>query len=92
MTRSLKRIVRSRPSRLLRMRLILSALAALTLALGAVACGSDDEEEGGGGGGGSSSGNLIESDPANAKTSLTVGSKNFDEQYILGEILSLIHI
>jgi glycine betaine/choline ABC-type transport system substrate-binding protein len=70
------------------LRLILSALAALALALGAIACGSDDEEEGGGGGGGggASSGNLIESDPANAKTSITVGSKNFDEQYILGEI------
>ena len=70
------------------LRLILSALAALALAFGAVACGSDDEDEGGGGGGGggASSGNLIESDPANAKTSITVGSKNFDEQYILGEI------
>ena len=69
------------------LRLILSALAALALALGAVACGSDDEEKsGGGGGGGSSSGKLIQSDPANAKTSITVGSKNFDEQYILGEI------
>ncbi|MEK6228718.1 MAG: glycine betaine ABC transporter substrate-binding protein, partial [Actinomycetota bacterium] len=69
------------------MRLILSALAALALALGAVACGSDDEEESsGGGGGGGGSATLIEKDPANAKTSITVGSKNFDEQYILGEI------
>ncbi len=69
------------------LKLILSALAALALALGAIACGSDDEKESGGGGGGSSSsGKLIQSDPANAKTSITVGSKNFDEQYILGEI------
>ncbi len=69
------------------LKLILLALAVLTLSLGAVACGSDDEDEGGGGGGGeASSGKLIESDPANAKTSITVGSKNFDEQYILGEI------
>ena len=28
----------------------------------------------------------IKKDPANAKTSITVGSKNFDEQFILGEI------
>ncbi len=68
------------------------AVAALALALGAAACGSDDDESGGGGGGGGGDGGgggsatLIEKDPANADKSLTVGSKNFDEQYILGEI------
>ena len=30
--------------------------------------------------------NLIQSNPANGKVSLTVGSKNFTEEYILGEI------
>jgi glycine betaine/choline ABC-type transport system substrate-binding protein len=44
------------------------------------------------GGGGSSStpsgsrGNLIRSNPANAKTTITVGSKNFTEEFILGQI------
>jgi len=64
---------------------MLAAVAALMLALGATACGSDDEEESGGGGGGGSA-KLIEKDPANEGKSITVGSKNFDEQFILGEI------
>src|SRR3954451_947517 len=34
----------------------------------------------------SSSDNLIQSNPANGKVSLTVGSKNFTEEYILGNI------
>ncbi len=70
-------------------RYILAALAALVLVLGAGACGSDDDEGGGGGGGGgggSAGGTLLESDPANAETTLTIGSKNFDEQFILGEV------
>ena len=72
------------------MRLILAALAALMLALGAVACGSDDDESDSGGdtGGSAASGKLIEKDPANSGKSITVGSKNFDEQFILGEIYS----
>jgi glycine betaine/choline ABC-type transport system substrate-binding protein len=64
--------------------LVLTALAVLMLALGATACGSDDET--GGGGSEPGGGKLIEKDPANAGKSLTVGSKNFDEQFILGEI------
>jgi glycine betaine/choline ABC-type transport system substrate-binding protein len=73
------------------LKFILLALAALALALGAGACGDDDDDGGGGGGGGDSGGGgasakLIEKDPANAGKSITVGSKNFDEQYILGEI------
>jgi glycine betaine/choline ABC-type transport system substrate-binding protein len=44
-----------------------------------------------GGGGGSSTSsvapsNLIRPNPANAKTTITVGSKNFTEEFILGEI------
>jgi len=67
--------------------LILAAFAALMLALGASACGSDDESDSGGSAGsGSAGGMLIEKDPANAGKSITVGSKNFDEQFILGEI------
>ncbi len=56
------------------------------------ACG-DDEEEGGGGGSETTAqtepaggGTQIESNSANAQTSITVGSKNFTEQKVLGEI------
>jgi osmoprotectant transport system substrate-binding protein len=62
-------------------------LLALALTLGVAACGSDDDDGGtttesdGGGGGGA-----IVSNPDNSKVSLTIGSKNFPEQEILGEI------
>ena len=67
-----------------RLRVLLAALAALALTLGVAACGSSDDDsttEGGEGGGGA-----IVSNPDNAKVSLTIGSKNFPEQEILGEI------
>lgn len=59
-------------------------LLALALTLGVAACGSDDDDGGttaGDGGGGA-----IVSNPDNGKVSLTIGSKNFPEQEILGEI------
>lgn len=75
-----------------KVRLALAALLALALALGGVACGGGDssgssseataaEGEEGGSGGGS-----IVANPENAKVNLTIGSKNFPEQEILGEI------
>ena len=73
-------------------RALLAILAVLALAVGAAACGSDDEEGSGSGGqasteeGGQAEGKLIQKDPANASKTFTVGSKNFAEQYILGEI------
>jgi len=69
---------------------MLAALAVLMLVLGATACGSEDDESDSGGSAdsGSADGMLIEKDPANAGKSITVGSKNFDEQFILGEIYS----
>jgi osmoprotectant transport system substrate-binding protein len=70
-----------------RWRALLAALAAMALALGIAACGSSSDttgsetsEEG------SSSGSAIKSNPENGKVSLTIGSKNFPEQEILGEI------
>ena len=70
-----------------RMRVALAGLLALALALGVAACG---------GGGDSTSterrapkrsgAGAITSNPENAKVSLTIGSKNFPEQEILGEI------
>jgi glycine betaine/choline ABC-type transport system substrate-binding protein len=68
-------------------RLILAALAALVLALAAGGCGDDDDDDGGDGGGGASTASrVIEKDSANAGKKITVGSKNFTEQFILGEI------
>jgi osmoprotectant transport system substrate-binding protein len=71
-----------------RVRVLLAALAALALTLGIAACGSSSDstssessEEGG-------SGAAIQSNPENGKVSLTIGSKNFPEQEILGEIYS----
>ena len=69
-----------------RWRVAAAGLLALMLALGAAACGggssssSGSSEEGGEGGG------AIVSNPENGKVSLTIGSKNFPEQEILGEI------
>jgi osmoprotectant transport system substrate-binding protein len=69
-------------------RLALAAIAALALALGLVACGGDDEDSAGGG---TTTAQdeptaAITSNPDNAKTTLTIGSKNFTEQQVLGEI------
>jgi osmoprotectant transport system substrate-binding protein len=69
-------------------RAAVAIVLALILSLALAACGgsgegttaSGGEEEGGGGG------SAIVSNPENGKVSLTVGSKNFPEQEILGEI------
>jgi osmoprotectant transport system substrate-binding protein len=66
-----------------RVRALFALLAALVLALGVAACGGDDDDDGGGG---DTSANLIEENPDNNGVQVTVGSKNFTEQYILGEI------
>ena len=72
-----------------RLRAVLAALLALALTLGVAACGgggnsssssTESSEEGG------EAAAAIKSNPANGKVSLTVGSKNFPEQEILGEI------
>ena len=67
--------------------LLLLLVASLALA----ACGDDDDDDGGGGGGDTaaqeeSGGSGIQSDEANSGTTITVGSKNFTEQKVLGEI------
>jgi osmoprotectant transport system substrate-binding protein len=69
-----------------RLRVLMAALAALALALGVTACGSSDDDSTSSDTSGGSSAGAIESNPANAKVSLTIGSKNFPEQEILGEI------
>lgn len=73
-------------------RTLMALLAVLALALGAAACGDDDEGSGGSGGGDNASTQAdtaskeIKKDDANSGKTFTVGSKNFAEQYILGEI------
>jgi len=68
-----------------RVRVLLAALAALALTLGVAACGSSDDSTTSGSTEGGSAG-AIQSNPDNGKVSLTIGSKNFPEQEILGEI------
>jgi len=75
------------------LRALLAILAVLSLAVFIGACGDDSDEGSGSAGGGtetqaeeSGGGKAIQKDPANASKTFTVGSKNFAEQYILGEI------
>jgi osmoprotectant transport system substrate-binding protein len=64
--------------------MLLAAIAALALTLGVAACGdSDDSTTSGSTEGGAGA---IQSNPDNGKVTLTIGSKNFPEQEILGEI------
>jgi glycine betaine/choline ABC-type transport system substrate-binding protein len=66
-----------------RLRALIAALLAVVLVLGVAACGDDDDDDGDGGGGGAAQ---IESNPDNGDVTITVGSKNFTEQLVLGEI------
>src|ERR671914_2292152 len=66
------------------LRVLLAMIVALALATGIAACGDDDSD--GGGGEESADANLIEENPENNGVQLTVGSKNFTEQIVLGEI------
>src|SRR5688572_27136836 len=66
-----------------RLRLFLALIVAVAMATGIAACGDDDSEDGGEE---STEANLIEENPENNGVQLTVGSKNFTEQIVLGEI------
>jgi glycine betaine/choline ABC-type transport system substrate-binding protein len=68
-----------------RVRAAFALIAALVLVLGVAACGGGDSDNDTGTSGGNSA-NLIKSNPANNGIQLTVGSKNFTEEYILGNI------
>jgi len=61
-------------------------LLALVLSLGVAACGSSDDETSGESTAAESGGGAIVSNPANGKVNLTIGSKNFAESEITGEI------
>jgi glycine betaine/choline ABC-type transport system substrate-binding protein len=60
-------------------------LAALVLAIAIAACG-DSSDDTSGGTTAEASGTLIQENPDNNGVKLTIGSKNFTEQFILGEI------
>jgi osmoprotectant transport system substrate-binding protein len=68
----------------------LMLLALLVAALAVAGCGDDDDDDGGGGGGGADTSgqasDQIKSNDKNSTTKLTIGSKNFTEQKLLGEI------
>ena len=64
-------------------------LTLLVAALAVAGCGDDDDDDGGGGGASTSeeqASGQIQKDDANSATEITIGSKNFTEQKILGEI------
>jgi glycine betaine/choline ABC-type transport system substrate-binding protein len=72
-------------------RAALGALLVLALALAVAACGSSNKKSSGGGGGSTTAtggGQAITKNAANASKTVTVGSKNFPEQFVLGEIYS----
>ncbi|HKJ35534.1 MAG TPA: glycine betaine ABC transporter substrate-binding protein [Solirubrobacterales bacterium] len=69
------------------LRALLAAFAVMALALFAVACGDDDSDGATETTDAGASGQ-IESNPDNSGTSLTIGSKNFTEQIVLGEIFA----
>ncbi|WP_187368847.1 glycine betaine ABC transporter substrate-binding protein [Baekduia soli] len=86
----------TRRNRHMRSRSVLAAVATVVLAFGLAACGSSDNSSSNDSGSGTSTpatttstdnGKLIQSNPENgSKPTITIGSKNFTEEFILGEI------
>ena len=71
-----------------RLRGLLALLTVLAAAIAIAACGSDDGTSTEADSTGSDSGNLIVENLDNNGVKLTIGSRNFTEQFILGEIYS----
>ena len=69
-----------------RLRAAVAMLLALALSLGVAACGSSSNDSSSTEAEESNGAGAIVSNPENGKVSLTIGSKNFPEQEILGEI------
>ncbi|MBB4663521.1 osmoprotectant transport system substrate-binding protein [Conexibacter arvalis] len=67
------------------MRTVLLALVALVLAVGVAACGDDDNDSGttAAAGGGAETTSTA---PGEGKPAITLGTKNFTEQFVLGEL------
>jgi glycine betaine/choline ABC-type transport system substrate-binding protein len=64
-----------------RLRALVAVLATAVLGVGIAACGSDNNESST-----TASAGLIQKNPDNSGVKLTVGSKNFTEEFILGQI------
>jgi osmoprotectant transport system substrate-binding protein len=67
----------------------LMLLALLVAALAVAGCGDDEDDDGGSGGGADTAeqpSSQIQTNDKNSSTKLTIGSKNFTEQKVLGEI------
>ena len=62
--------------------LLLAALAMFVFA----ACGDDDDADSGGGGGGQNGGEQAAGQPGEGKPPVTLGTKDFPEEFILGEL------
>ena len=73
-------------SAMTRLRGVLILLSLLVAAVALVACGSDDGTSTEADSSTASGDNLIQENPDNNGVKLTIGSKNFTEQFILGEI------
>jgi glycine betaine/choline ABC-type transport system substrate-binding protein len=73
-------------SQFTRLRAAAALLLALALSLSVVACGSSNDNGSSSSEEGGESAGAIVSNSKNSKVSLTIGSKNFPEQEILGEI------
>ena len=73
-------------SKLARIRAAFALFSVLVCALAFAACGDDDEGEEGGSTSGDGGGQVIQSNSENSDVTLKIGSKNFTEQIILGEI------
>jgi osmoprotectant transport system substrate-binding protein len=69
-----------------RLSLLAACIGALVLSLGVAACGSSDDTTGESTSAEGGEGGAIVSNPDNGKVSLTIGSKNFAESEITGEI------
>ncbi|HEY1274468.1 MAG TPA: glycine betaine ABC transporter substrate-binding protein [Thermoleophilaceae bacterium] len=66
----------------------LLALLAALLATGFLlaACGGDDDDNGGGGGGGGGGQEASSDQPGKGKPTVTLGTKDFTEEFVLGEL------
>ena len=69
-----------------KLRSLLAMLAVAVFALALGACGDDSDDGGSDDGGEATSDTAIVENPENNGIELTIGSKNFTEQFILGEI------
>jgi len=64
----------------------LALLVLVIAALAVAGCGGDDDDDSGGSNTSASNSSAIQKNDSNSSTEITVGSKNFTEQKVLGEI------